>query len=188
MTLRGTLILPLIAAAMLLTACNAEEKRIQGEIKQLQRQSAILGRRIDYRKGAVRTSENRLGTMNTELTALNSDVHALIFQHRMAVTCLRAASITFGDDNQYSQQIAGAAGWGTILCTIALLDPKFAQEVTTVANRLTAADLRAKDLKQQIAEVRKDLDAETARVRDDEAARDQLTSEIADLQYQLAPE
>lgn len=174
---------PLIVIALF--SCNGEKRRLTAEIETMEHRRASLQRRLDERRSDLRESEDQLHALQRELTAHNTEIPEFIVQHRLAATCLRAAQITLGDHNEYSQQLARAAGWGTVLCTVALLDQRFAREVTMVANRVNTADARARDLKEQIQRAQQAVDGQQARVRDDEAALDQVSADIGDLEYRL---
>lgn len=175
-----------ILLALALTACDTEKRRLQTRIAGLEQQQADLAQRLADRRRAVRESERRLDEVRGQLTEHNTGVHAFIHQHRAASTCVRAANITLGEDSEYSAQLAGVARFGTIVCAIAVLNPRFSQEVTEVADHLAQADRRARELKSQASEIERTLDDDRTRIREDEAALDSMASEIADLNHQLA--
>lgn len=169
-----------------LTACDTEKRRLQARIADLERQQAALTQRIENRRNGLRETERRLDEVRTELTEHNTGVHAFILQHRGAATCIRAASITLGEDNEYSAQLAGIARFGTIVCAIAVLNPQFSQEVADVANRLEEADRRARELKDQAADIERTLDADRSRIREAVSALDRIGSELGGVRYQLS--
>jgi predicted nucleic acid-binding Zn-ribbon protein len=172
--------------ALVLTACDTEKRRLQARIADLERQHAVLTQRVESRRNALRETEHRLDEIRAALAEHNTDVHAFIAQHHAAATCIRAASITLGEDNEYSAQLAGVARFGAIVCAIAVLNPRFSQEVTDVATRLEEADRRARDLKDQTADIERTLDAYRSRIREDETALDPIASDLADGRHQLS--
>lgn len=179
------IVLTAALVVLALAACDLEKRRLQKRIADLERQHADLTQRIEDQRNALRETERRLDDIRAELTEHNTAVHAFIHQHRAASTCVRAANITLGEGSEYSAQLAGVARFGTIVCAIAVLNPRFSQEVTEVADHLAEADRRARELKGQASEIERTLDGERARMREDESARDGLESEIADLRHQL---
>lgn len=168
-----------------LAACNTEKRHLLARIAELERQQTAQNQRTERRRNTVLDLERRLDTINGELTQYNSDVHAYVFRHRTAAACIRATNITLGGDDD-SGPIAGAAGWGTLLCTVALLDRRFAQEVTETATRLEEAGRRRRELKDKITGVQRTIDIEQSRLRDDESELDRVASEIAEVRYQLS--
>ncbi|MGZ8779172.1 MAG: hypothetical protein ACXW31_04555, partial [Thermoanaerobaculia bacterium] len=92
-------------AVLALTACDSEKRRLQTRIADLERQHAALVQRVEDRRHALRETERRLDEVRAELTEHNTGVHAFIHQHRAASTCVRAANITLGEDNEYSAQL-----------------------------------------------------------------------------------
>lgn len=169
-----------------LCACNGEKRRLMAHLEELEQQRAALALRIDNRKSAIRSTERRIDALNADLAEHNSQVHAFIFQHKAATACIRAATIALAADNEYSQQIAGAARWGAALCAVGLLNPRFAQEVTDVADKLTRDDARARNLKEQIAGLLRTIDAERSDLHTDESALEKIASEMADVRYRLS--
>lgn len=169
-----------------LAACNTEKRRLMARIAEIERQESGLRQRMEERRRAVLDAERRLDAANSELTEHNSEVHRYIVQHGTAAACIRAANITLGDENEYSSQIASAARWGSILCAVAVLNSRFALEVTQVANRIDEADRRAREMKRRMAEIQRTVDAEQSHLRNDESMLDGVASELADLRYQLS--
>lgn len=180
---RGVLIATFVVIT--LVACNTEKRRLLARVGELERQQTIQKERTERRRDVLLDLEQQLASVNSELTQQNNNARAYLMQHRTAAACIRAANITFSDDAD-SSPAAGAAGWGTVLCTVALLDQGFAREVTEAANRIEEAGQRRRELKTRITGVERAIEVERSRIRDDESALDRLDMELADVRHQLS--
>jgi len=175
----------LIALCFLLLGCNGEKRRLQQRLAALEQQHTTLSQRLEARRNTIRDSTQRIDTLNAELTAYNTSIHTFIGGHRVAAECIRASRSTWGDNNSFSHDISTATRFGTALCSVALLNREFAQEVARVADKLGEADAHVRDLQAQIVAAQRAIDTDRAEVERGEAEVDRVAADIAGVQQQL---
>jgi septal ring factor EnvC (AmiA/AmiB activator) len=169
-----------------LAACNGEKRRLMDRLAQLEQQHAAVARKMDQRRNAIAGAERRLATLNADLTAHNTEVHAFLAGHTIALACIRASRSSWGSDSAFEADISATARFGTVLCGVALLNDEFAREVAHVTDRLRQADARVKELKEQMAAARRTIENERAERRRDEDAGDAIAAEMTGIRRQLS--
>ena len=174
-----------IACCVLFLVCNCEKRRRQERLTFLQQQHGTIAQRINERRERMRDAEHRLDTLNADLAAYNTDVHNYLFSHRVTAECIRASRSTWADNNVFSRDVSQLTKFGAAICTVALLNAEFAQEVTQVTGKLAEADAHVKSLQREIAAARRAVDAERSEVERNEAELDPIAAEISDLQRKL---
>lgn len=174
-----------LIAFLLVLACNTEKRRLTERLASLEQQHMTASRRVMQQKRAVTEAEEQLRGLRVDLATHNSETQTYIQQHQVAAACIYAARIQFGENNEYSQEIARGATVGNILCSIALLSQTFASEVRRVAERVREADERAKQLKAQIADLQKAVERHKAALRSDQSSVDELAAQMTDIRLRL---
>ena len=172
-------------ALITIAACNGEKRRLLVRRTELEQQRSAIEKRIETYRQAMRDAQLRLDTLNTTLVEHNGTTRAYIVQNQTAAACIRAAAITLGDDSEYRAQVGAIAQLGTMLCTVALLNQRFAAHVAEVAGVITQAEKRAHDLKGEIKEIRLTMDADQERVRRAQAELEQIENDLDDVRGQL---
>src|SRR5689334_20676666 len=168
-----------------LVACNGEQRRLQQKSELLEQERMSLSQRIDKRQAAVRETSDKLDALNRELTMSTSNAQSLIAAHRIAVSCIRAARSTWGENNTFSRDVPTTARFGTALCSVGLLNAQFAAEVGRVADQLNEADAHVRTLKEQIAAAERQLTADRSELEKSEAAVREIGAEIAEVRQQM---
>jgi len=175
-----------IAAAVFLLVCaSCERPRLQQQLDLLEQERTSLAQRVEQRRNSLRDSTERLAALNSELTAYNTDIYSYISAHRIAAECIRASRSTWGENNTFSHEVSATTRFGTVLCSVALLNAKFSQEVARVADKLGEADAHARMLKDQIATAERAVAADRGEMEKSETAVGEIAAEIADVQRQL---
>jgi predicted nucleic acid-binding Zn-ribbon protein len=174
-----------IALCVVLVACNSEKKRLQAQLTVLDQEQASLSQRLEQRRSAMRDTTQRLEALHSELTTYNTETLSYIAAHRISAACIRASRSTWGENNAFSHEVSTATRFGTALCSVALLNAQFAQEVAGVAESLGRADAHVRELKQQIGEAERTLAADRTEVEKSEAAVNEIAAEIVDVQRQM---
>lgn len=180
---RRTVILAL--ALLTVGACNAEKRRLVARRAELERQQSAIEQRVDTYREVIRDAQQRLDTLNATLAEHNGTTRAYIVQNQTAAACIRAAAITFGNDSESREQVGAIAGLGTALCTVALLNQRFAAHVADVANAITQADQRARDMKSEIDEVRRTIGTDEERLRRAQEELAHIEHDLDDVRGQL---
>lgn len=176
----------IVAAALAILSCSREKERLQGQLGVLEQERAALIQRIDQRKSAVQESSRRIEALKSELTAYADGLESFMAGHRIAIECIRASRSTWGDSNPaFSHAVAPTTRMGAALCSVALLNQRFAAEVAEVTDRIAEGEKRKRELKEQIAAAERALDADRAEVQKSENAVDAIALEIADVQQQM---
>lgn len=183
MTVRRVLCIAALVIAA--TGCNAERQRLIERQAELDRQRAVIERRIGLHREALRETRQRLDELRARLAEHDGNAQAYIVQHQTAAACIRAAAITLGDDNQYRAQVGAMARIGTVLCTVALLNQQFASEVAQVASSITQADKVARELKADIASMETTLAANQSRIHEEEQQRDRIDTDLDDVRQRI---
>jgi septal ring factor EnvC (AmiA/AmiB activator) len=171
-----------------LVACNAEKRRLTERLAALEQQHAIVSQRLAQRRGAIDETERRISTLNADLTAHNTEVHAFIGNHKLAAACIKASRTSWGSENAFGDEVSATSRISAALCGVALLNGEFAREVAYVADKLRAADARVKELKEQMAAAQRTIDTERAELRGDQDAADVLAAEMAGIRGQISAE
>jgi predicted nucleic acid-binding Zn-ribbon protein len=174
-----------IALCVVLLACNSETRRLQEQLTVLDQKRVSLSQRLEQRRSTMRDTTHRLEALHSDLTTYNTETLSFIAAHRISAECIRASRSTWGENNAFSHDVSTATRFGTVLCSVALLNAQFAQEVARVAERLGEADAHVRDLKQQIAAAESALTTDRAEVEKSEAAVGEIAAEIADVQRQM---
>ena len=182
--LRRTFVLAL--AFLTIVACDGEKRRLGARRAELERQQRAIEQRVDTGREALREAQQRLDRLDATLAEHNSATRAYIVQNQTAAACIRAAAITFDNDGESRAQVDAVAGLGTALCTAALLNRSFAAHVADVANVITQADGRAREMKSEIEETRRTIEADEERVRRAEQELEQIERDLDDVRGQLA--
>ena len=181
--MRCAVVLAILSIALF--ACNGQQRRLQGKADLLEQERASLTQRVDERQTAVRDTSDKLDTLNRELATYGTNVQSFITAHRIAASCIRAARSTWGENNAFSHDVATTTRVGAALCSVALLNKQFAEEVGHVADQLGEADAHVRTLKGQIAAAERELAAHRSELEKSEAAVRQLGAEIADVRQQM---
>jgi chromosome segregation ATPase len=174
-----------VALCVILLAFGCERRKLQERLTVLEQKHTSLTQRLDQHKNTLRDATQRLDALNSELTTHNTDIRSFVAAHRIAAECIRASRSTWGDNNTFSYDVSATTRLGSALCSVALLNAQFAQEVTRVADKLGEADARVRQLKEQIAAGEKELAVERAEVAKSEAAVGDIAAEIVDVQRQM---
>lgn len=175
----------IVTLCVLLFACNGEKKRLAARIAALDAQHSALVQRQDDRRNALRDSEQRLASLESEVTGQNTEVQAFMAGHKIAAACIQASRRSWSSDNAYSNDVSAYSRLGNALCGVALLNSEFAREVDSVVDRLREADGRVKDLQRQMAALRSTIDAQRSQLQSDENEIDRVASAIVELRQQL---
>lgn len=175
----------LAALFLLALACNSEKRRLAEHLTQLEERRNTVLQRLTAKRNAMRDSQQRLDTLNADLTAHNTGVHTFLSNHRVAAECIRASRSTWGESNAFSNDVSRLTKFGAALCTVALLDNTFSREVTHVADKLAEADARVKELQQQVADAQRAVEADRHEVQREEMTLDEIAASMADVQRKL---
>ena len=175
----------LVALCVVLLSCNGEKHKLQEQLTVLEQERTSLSQRLDQRKSTMHDTTHRLEGLNSELTTYNTEVLSFIAAHRIAAECIRASRSTWDRNNAFSHDVSTATRFGTVLCSVALLNAQFSQEVGRVADKLGEADEHVRTLKEQIAEAERALVADRAEVEKSQEAVGEVAAEIVDVQRQL---
>jgi len=181
--MRAPLCFAVLCVVLLAGSCKS--RKLQEQLTVLEQERASLTQRLDQHKNGLREATLRVDTLNSELTTYNTDIHSFVAAHRIAAECIRASRSTWGDNSTFSHDASATTRLGSALCSVALLNAQFAQEVTRVADKLGEADAHVRQLKDQIAAAERELAAERAEVAKSEAAVGDIAVEIADVQRQM---
>jgi chromosome segregation ATPase len=174
-----------VAFCAVLLACNGERHRLREQLAVLEQERASLSQRLDQHRNTLRDATRQLDALSSTLTTYNTDMRAFIAAHRIAAECIRASRSTWGENSTFSHDVSATTRLGSALCSVALLNSQFAQEVARVADKLGEADAHVRQLKEQIAAGERELAAERAAVAKSEAAVGDIAAEIVDVQRQM---
>ena len=175
-----------VTFAILLLACaGCERRRLEKQADVLEQERTSLAQRAEQRRNSLRDSTDRLAALNSELTAYNTAMSSYISAHRIAAECIRASRSTWGENNAFSHEVSATTRFGTVLCSVALLNTKFSEEVSRVADKLGEADAHVRTLKDQIAVAERAVSSDRGEVERSETAVKEVAAEIADVQRQM---
>lgn len=175
----------LVVLSLALLACACGRRRLQDQLTALDGKRASLVQVADERRNALRDATQNLDTRNSELSRYNDNVRSFILAHRIAAACIHASRSTWGENNAFSHDVSTATRFGTALCSVALLNAQFAQEVTRVADQLSEADAHVRQLKEQIAAAENEVASGRDQLERSEASLREIGAEIADVQQQM---
>jgi chromosome segregation ATPase len=175
----------LVILSIALVACDGEQRRLQEKRDLLEQERDSLTQRVEERQTVVRETSDKVDSLNHDLATYNANMQSFITGHRVAASCIRTSRSTWGENNAFSHDVAMTTRLGAALCSVALLNKQFADEVTHVADQLGEADAHLRTLKEQIAVAQKELATNRAELEKSEAAVRELGAEIADVRQQM---
>jgi DNA repair exonuclease SbcCD ATPase subunit len=172
---------------LILPACNTERRRLTERLPHLEQEYKDASRRLTARRAALAASEDRIRSLRVDLALQNTETQNYLQQHQIAAACIKADRMNWGGEGQRSGDAARGAKLGGALCSVALLNNFFAQEVAGVTQHLGESEGHARELKERIAGEERALESQRGEIRADEDSVDRASADLAAVQQQLSP-